>query len=164
MKKQQGRKALVILTDGVDRGSKESLNTAIASAQRADTAVYSILFADEEGYSHAGYGGGGHGGYGGGGMGRPGGGGQRRPQQDRPDGKQVLERISQETGGELFQVSKKHPIDQIYAEIEEELRNQYNLGYTPDHASTEDTYHLLHLSANQKDLLVQAREGYYSGP
>ncbi len=92
------------------------------------------------------------------------GGGQRYPQQDRPDGKKVLERISKETGGELFQVSKKHPIDQIYAEIEEELRNQYNLGYTPDQASTEDTYHLLHLAANQKDLIVQAREGYYSGP
>jgi VWFA-related protein len=160
MKKQQGRKAVIILTDGVDHGSKESLNTAIASAQRADTAVYSILFADDEGY-----GGGSHGSYGGGGgMGRSGGGGQRYPQQDRPDGKKVLERISKETGGELFQVSKKHPIDQIYAQIEEELRNQYSLGYTPDHASAEDTYHLIHLSANQKDLIVQAREGYYSGP
>lgn len=164
MRKQQGRKALVILTDGVDHGSKESLNTAIASAQRADTSVYSILFADEEGYGRGGgYGGGGHGGYGGGGMGHPGG-GQRYPQQDHPDGKKVLERISKETGGELFQVSKKHSIEDIYAEIEEELRNQYSLGYTPDHASTEDTYHLLHLTTNQKDLIVQAREGYYSGP
>ena len=41
MKKQQGRKALIILTDGVDHGSKESLNTAIASAQRCR---YSGLF------------------------------------------------------------------------------------------------------------------------
>ncbi|HXP70387.1 MAG TPA: VWA domain-containing protein, partial [Candidatus Dormibacteraeota bacterium] len=66
MKKQQGRKALIILTDGVDHGSKESLNTAIASAQRADTAVYSILFADEDAYGSGGRGGyGGHGGYGG---------------------------------------------------------------------------------------------------
>jgi len=163
MKKQQGRKALIILTDGVDHGSKESLNTAIASAQRADTAVYSILFADEDAYGNGGRGGyGGHGGYGGGGMGR--GGGGRYPQQDRPDGKKVLERISKETGGQLFEVKKKLPIEEIYAQIEEELRNQYSLGYTPDRPGDDSTYHLIHVTVNQKDLIVQAREGYYSGP
>ena len=51
-----------------------------------------------------------------------------------PDGKKVLERISKETGGRFFEVSKKQSIDQIYASIEEELRNQYSLGYTPDKA------------------------------
>ena len=162
MKKQQGRKALIILTDGVDHGSKESLNTAIASAQRADTAVYSILFADEDAYSNGGRGGGygGHGGYGGGGRGGQG----RYPQQDRPDGKKVLERISKETGGQLFEVKKKLPIEEIYAQIEEELRNQYSLAYTPDRPGDDSTYHLIHVTVNQKDLIVQAREGYYSGP
>jgi VWFA-related protein len=163
MKKQHGRKALIILTDGVDHGSKESLNTAIASAQRADTAVYSILFADEDAYGPGGRGGyGGHGGYGGGGMGR--GGGGHYPQQDHPDGKKVLERISKETGGQLFEVKKKLPIEQIYAQIEEELRNQYSLGYTPDRPGDDSTYHLIRVTVNQKDLIVQAREGYYSGP
>ncbi len=161
MKKQHGRKALIILTDGVDHGSKESLNTAIASAQRADTAVYSILFADEDAYGSGGRGGyGGHGGYGGGGRGGPG----RYPQQERPDGKKVLERISKETGGQLFEVKKKLPIEQIYAQIEEELRNQYSLAYTPDRPGDDATYHLIHVTVNQKDLIVQAREGYYSGP
>ncbi len=161
MKKQHGRKALIILTDGVDHGSKESLNTAIASAQRADTAVYSILFADEDAYGNGGRGGyGGHGGYGGGGRG----GGGRYPQQDRPDGKKVLERISKETGGQLFEVKKKLSIEQIYAEIEEELRNQYSLAYTPDRPGDDATYRLIHVTVNQKDLIVQAREGYYSGP
>jgi len=160
MKKQHGRKALIILTDGVDHGSKESLNTAIASAQRADTAVYSILFADEDAYGAGGRGGyGGHGGYGGGGRG-----GGRYPQQDRPDGKKVLERISKETGGQLFEVKKKLPIEQIYAQIEEELRNQYSLAYTPDRPGDDSTYHLIHVTVSQKDLIVQAREGYYSGP
>lgn len=49
MSKQQGRKALIILSDGVDRGSKETLAEAIETAQRSDTVVYSILFEDEEG-------------------------------------------------------------------------------------------------------------------
>ena len=161
MKKQQGRKALIILTDGVDQGSKESLNTAIASAQRADTAVYSILFADEDAYRYGGRGGyGGHGGYGGGGRG----GGGRYPQQDHPDGKKVLERISKETGGQLFEVKKKLPIEQIYTQIEEELRNQYSLAYTPDRPGDDSTYHLIHVTVSQKDLIVRAREGYYSGP
>ena len=62
MKKQQGRKALIVLTDGVDHGSKETLSTAIESAKRANTVVYSILFKDDEGYgSRGGYGGGGGG-------------------------------------------------------------------------------------------------------
>jgi VWFA-related protein len=103
---------------------------------------------------------GGHGGYGSGGRG----GGGRYPQQDRPDGKKVLERISKETGGQLFEVKKKLPIEQIYAQIEEELRNQYSLGYTPDRPGDDSTYHLIHVTMNQKDLIVQAREGYYSGP
>jgi VWFA-related protein len=163
MKKQQGRKALIILTDGVDHGSKESLNTAIASAQRADTAVYSVLFADEDAYSSYGRGGyGGHGGYPGGGMGR--GGPGRYPQRERPDGKKVLERISKETGGQFFEVKKKLSIEQIYAQIEEELRNQYSAAYTPDRPNADSTYHLIHVTVNQKDLIVQAREGYYAGP
>jgi len=162
MKKQQGRKAIIILTDGVDRGSKESLQFAIETAQRADTVVYSILFADKEGYGNGGgYGGGHHGGgIGGGGMG--GGGGHRYPQESRPDGKKVLEQMSKETGGRFFEVSKKEPIDQVYAEINEELRSQYGLGYVPDKADTAPGYHKIHLSVTQKDLTVLTREGYYA--
>jgi VWFA-related protein len=145
MSKQQGRKALIILTDGVDHGSKESLTTAIATAQRADTVVYSILFKDDEGY------GGGHGGFS---MGPYGGGGRHgggRPQEERPDGKKVLQEICKQTGGRLFEVSKKETVEKIYAEIEEELRNQYSLGYTPD-KNTGEGYHK-----------IQTRDGYYTG-
>jgi VWFA-related protein len=166
-RKLKGRKALIILSDGVDTGSKVSLDRAIETAQRADTLVYSILYADPEAYSRQGYPGGGgmgrHGGWGGpgGGMGRPGGGGY--PQQaSHPDGKKVLERISRETGGRFFEVSKKQPIDQIYAQIEQELRNQYSLGYTPAKDVAGPGYHKITLTATNKDLVVQTREGYYA--
>jgi VWFA-related protein len=169
MQKQQGRKALIVLSDGVDTGSKESLDEAIESDQRANTVVYSILFKDDEAYGH----GGGFGrtgisipgmggpGMGGPGMGRGGRGGRRFPEQ-HADGKKVLERISMETGGRLFEVSKKEPVDQIYAQIQEELRNQYSLGYAPDRGSTAASgYHKIQVTAKQKGVVVQAREGYY---
>jgi len=158
MGKQQGRKALIVLSDGVDRGSKETLASAVTAAQRANTLVYSILFADEHPY------GGGYGGRGMGGMGRHGGGWPGRyPQQERPDGKKVLDQISKQTGGRLFEVSKKLPIEQIYSQIQDDLRNQYNLGYTPDRTDATAGYHKIHLTTKQKDLIVQARDGYYSG-
>ena len=158
MKKQQGRKALIVLSDGVDHGSKETLASAVEAAQRADTLVYSILFADEQGYGR----GGGFGGRGMGGMGRRGGGRGGWPQQARPDGKKILEQISKATGARLFEVSKKQPIEQIYDRIQEELRNQYSLGYTPDRADVGAGYHKIRLMAKQKDLIVQARDGYYA--
>jgi VWFA-related protein len=96
------------------------------------------------------------------GGGRHGGGG-RYPQEERPDGKKILARISKETGGRMFEVSKKEPIDQIYGSIREELRNQYNLGFTP---SKDDTagYHKLVLKTSQKDDTVQTRDGFYLNP
>jgi VWFA-related protein len=152
MSKQQGRKAIIILSDGVDHGSKESLASAIESAQRSDTIVYSILFKDDEGYGN-----GGGWNLGPGGMGRRG----RFPQQERPDGKKILEQISKQTGGQLFEVSKKETVDKIYTQIEEELRSQYSLGYTPD-KNTGPGYHKIVLTTNKKDLVVQARDGYYT--
>ncbi len=160
MKKEQGRKALIILSDGVDHGSRETLATAIEVAQKSDTIVYSILFKDDEGYGGGGRGG--FGGMGGGPMGggRRGGGGQRMP--EHVDGKKILEQISHETGGRLFEVSKKEPIDKIYAQIEEELRNQYSIGY-PVAKDATPGFHRLALTVKKKDLIVQARDGYYLG-
>jgi VWFA-related protein len=178
MAKQQGRKAIVVLTDGVDHGSKMSLEQAIETAQRADTMVYSIYFEGREGgYRRAGGGWGGGrrgGGWPGGGGGWPGGSGGRWPGgggggSPRPsgeaaaDGKKVLERLSQETGGRMFVVSKKEAIEQIYAQIQDELRNQYNLGYTPDRAANDGPdYRHIRVTTKEKDLRVQAREGYYA--
>ena len=89
------------------------------------------------------------------------GGGSRAPREEHPDGKKILERISNETGGRLFEVSKKEPIDEIYGHIEDELRNQYSLGYTPD-SGAGSGYHKIVLRTNQKDQIVQTREGYYA--
>src|SRR6266446_4550345 len=157
MKKQHGRKALIVLSDGVDTGSKVSQARAVESAQRADTLVYAILFADEQAYGRGGMGGGPR-------MGRRGpyGGGGRRPPQSRPDGKKILEQMAKETGGAFFEVSKKQPIEHIYERIQEELRNQYSLGYTPERPEAGPGFRKIRVTAKPKGLLVQAREGYYA--
>ncbi len=140
LKKQQGRKAIILLTDGQDNGSKVTLETAVEAAQRADTLVYSILFEDPE-MSGGMFGG--------------------RGRMNVPDGRQVLDRISRETGARFFEVSKKQTISNVFATIEEDLRNQYNLGYSPDRADTDRQYRRIHLATKQKGFTVQTREGYY---
>ena len=73
-----------------------------------------------------------------------------------------MERIARETGGAFFDVSKKENLDQIFARIDEELRNQYSLGFTPDKPGAEGEYRKIHLAVpNQKSLIVQTRDGYY---
>jgi VWFA-related protein len=183
MAKQTGRKAIIILSDGVDSGSKESLASSIEAAQRADTIVYAIYFkgretAGENNQNQGRQGGGGYpsgggGGFPGGGGGYPGGrgggGGQgRQPESlpSRPDGKKVLQRIADETGGDLFEVGKKETVAGIYKQIAEELRAQYRLGYSPDKETASDGYHRIVLSltkSSPRDLFLQTRDGYYSG-
>jgi len=178
MKKEQGRKAFVILSDGVDHGSKTYLESAIESAQRSDTVVYSIYFADSHRNDNSdranhgggmGRGGGGYPGPGGGGWPGPGGGGgrggrggQRPAESPRTDGKKILERISKETGGRFFEVSKKESVGDIYSSIVEELRTQYSMGYTPDKDSAASGYHHVQLAVKKKELSVQTRDGYYA--
>jgi VWFA-related protein len=173
MKKLQGRKALIILSDGVDRGSKESLSEAVEAAERAETVVYAIYLKGEEEQQRGGNGGGHHGGIsfpggggggwpGGGGGGNPRGGGQGRQQELHVDGKKMLTEICDKTGGRLFEAKKKDQVEGIYSEIAEELRSQYMLGYTPDKGSSSG-FHAIHLAVKNKDLILETREGYYAG-
>jgi VWFA-related protein len=127
MRKQKGRKAFIMLSDGGDYHSRASIGTAIEYAQRADTAIYSILFAD-------------------------------RILSDR--GRRILRRLSLETGGGYYEVSAEQPIGKVYELIQEELRSQYSLGYTPDRAEGA-AYRKIGVTLKQKDLTVRTRDGYY---
>ncbi|MGH9585493.1 MAG: VWA domain-containing protein [Acidobacteriaceae bacterium] len=178
MKKQPERKVLIVLSDGIDRGSKTSLFSAIEAAQRANTAVYAMYFkGEEEGKNNSrspgqqrrgrtgggGPGGGYPSGYPGGGGGWPGGGGNRpsRPTEgSRMNGERILEQICNETGGHMFEVNRKHPVEQAIATISSELRAQYIVGFTPDKQT--GGYSRITLKANNKDLYVQTRQGYYA--
>ncbi len=69
--------------------------------------------------------------------------------------------MTQETGGTLFQVSKKQPVAAIYQQIADQLRNQYRVGYAPP-AHDGAGYHEVSVTAKDKKLTVQTRAGYYS--
>jgi VWFA-related protein len=135
MKKLTGRKALIVLSDGVDFGSNGTVKDAVEAALRADTLIYSILYSDPGAYGL----------FGGGG-----------------EGKGVLQRMSSETGGSFYEVSKKQPVDRMFELLQEELRTQYNLGYVSDKAVTVSEFRGIQLTARQKGLLVQARRQYWA--
>ena len=181
MRKQTGRKALIVVSDGVDRGSKETLASAMEAAQRAETVVYAIYLKGEE-HDHGGDSGpgnrGGGGRHGGGGMGGgwPGGsgggwpgsgggasgGGGHPPEEPHVDGKKIMAQIAGETGGRFFEAKKKESLDEIYGAIRDELRTEYTLAYTPDPASASTGFHKIALSVKKKGLEVQTRPGYYA--
>jgi VWFA-related protein len=134
MSKLGNRKALIIMSDGGDNGSDETLASAIDAAERADTLIYSILFADPTYY----------GGFG------------------SAEGKTAMERLARDTGGSYFEVSKKQNIGQIFGLIEQELRSQYNLGFVSDQPVRISEWRALHLTAKRKDLVVESRERYWA--
>jgi VWFA-related protein len=146
MKKQTGRKEFILLTDGVAFRDNTSIGTAIEFAQRGDTILYSIRFSGAIKIY--------------------------RPLQAavmgvaKEHGKEALARMAKETGGAIFEVSKRQSIKDIYAQIEDAFRNQYNIGYTPAPqklgAGAPSGYHKIKLSPKDPKLVVTAREGYYA--
>ena len=137
LRAEVGRKALVLITDGVDMGSRVKLEEAIRAAQKADAIVYSVYYVDPQAYRGRGFG-----------FGAP--------------SNAALKRMSEDTGGRLFEVSKRKPLPAIFEEIQEEMRNQYALGYTPENPARDGSFHRLDVRTRQKDLKVQARKGYYA--
>ncbi len=80
------------------------------------------------------------------------------------DGFGVLKRISEETGGRIFRVSRKWPLERIFAEIQAEMRSQYSLGYTPTNSVRDGSFRRIRIKTVRKGLKVQARRGYYATP
>ncbi len=133
---QVGRKAIVVITDGIDQGSRIKPADALRATHLADTVVYEINYFDPAAY-------GGGWGFGGGGA--------------------DLEKIVKDTGGRVFRVSKRHPLTEIFRQIQEELRSQYTLGYTPPpNAAGDGAFRKIEVKTRDNDLKVQARKGYFA--
>jgi VWFA-related protein len=140
LKREVGRKAIILITDGVDTGSKITRDKAIEAAQKGDVMIYSIFYQDRAAY--------------GGGFGtiNLGGGG----------GEGELRRMSSETGGQVFHVDRSHSLDDIFRELQDEMRSQYAITYQPPNPKRDGTYHKIDIKLANKDYKPQARKGYYA--
>lgn len=136
MKELHGRKALIIVSDGVDTGSKHKLVEAIEAAQGADTMVYAIKYVSPfvaispvsailVATMHG------------------------------------MRRLAEETGGEQFPAPKGGPAE-IFTQIENELRSQYVLAFSTSDPARDGKYHRISVSVKRPDLKVRARKGYYA--
>ena len=129
------RKALIVLSDGLDTGSLHTLDDAIESAQEAETVVYAIKYVDPTVAS-----------------------GVSRASARRNRG---LERLTDKTGGYTFP-DPQDRLPQVFARIEDHLRSLYLLGFTPPEDARDGRFHKLEVKVARKDLAIHARDGYYA--
>jgi Ca-activated chloride channel family protein len=139
---ETGRKAMVILSDGGDNGSRRTLAEAIEQAQRGDVQVYSILYSMWNDLNNS----------------TPG-----KPPAADP-GLVALQKLSESTGGHVFTVSRTLSLREIFAQISQDLRYQYELGYRPPQDTRPNSYHKLELKTKEKKLMVQARKEFFAPP
>ena len=142
LKGEVGRKVIVVITDGDDTGSKTPRDKATEAAQKADSIIYFIDYEDPR------YHGGGFGTF----------------TIGRNTGNADMSRMSSETGGRVFRVDRKNTLDDIFKELQDEMRSQYSIGYTSPHSQKDGSYHKIEIRTSNKDYKVQARKGYYAIP
>jgi VWFA-related protein len=133
--KEVGRKAMVLLTDGEDEGSKLKIKDAIEAAQKADAIVYVLLCADRGGYYSMGM---------------------------AYTGEGEMRKLTEETGGRVINVGNKFDkLKEAFDQIAAELRSQYNIGYTSTNLVLDGGYRKLQLKSKQ-GYKIQTRAGYYA--
>jgi VWFA-related protein len=140
LRTEVGRKVIVLITDGVDEGSRKRIEDAIEAAQKADAVIYSIDYSDPRAYGNFGP----FGGFGGG------------------AGEGYLRRMSDATGGHVYKVDRSHSLSQVFQELQEEMRSQYSLGFSSTNEKRDGSYRKLEVRMANKDLKAQVRKGYYA--
>ena len=134
LSQETGRKAMILLTDGQDEGSRLKIQDAIEAAQKADAIVYVLLCADRGFY-------GGFGGY---------------------SGEGEMRKLTEQTGGRVINVGNKFDkLREAFDQIANELRSQYNIGYTPTNLKQDGSYRKIEIK-NKQNYKIQARAGYYA--
>ena len=131
-----GRKAMILLTDGEDQGSRLRIKDAVEAAQKADAISYVLLIADRGFYGGFGY-----------------------------SGDRDMKQLTQETGGRMIEVGNKvEKLRQAFDQISNELRSQYNIGYTSTNPKRDGSFRKVEIRPKNKDYKIQARSGYYALP
>jgi len=131
-----GRKAMILLTDGEDEGSRLKIKDAIEAAQKADAICYVLLIADRGFYGMGGFG---------------------------YSGDSAMKKLTEETGGRMIEVGNKiEKLRQAFDQISQELRSQYNAGYVSTNPARDGSFRKVEIKPKQGDYKIQARSGYYA--
>ena len=134
LNQESGRKAMILLTDGEDQGSRNKIGEAISAAQKSNAIVYVILIADRGFYGGFGY-----------------------------FGFSAMKKMTEETGGRLIDVGNNgKKLEAAFQQIEDELRTQYVASYTPSNAKLDGGFRHLSVECRGDGLKVQVRKGYYA--
>jgi VWFA-related protein len=135
MAQQVDRKAMILLTDGEDQGSQYKIIDAIEAAQKSDTIVYVLLCADRGFYGFGGY-----------------------------SGDSEMKKLTSETGGRVIEVGNKtEKLKAAFDQISQELRSQYNIGYTPTNPVKNGGFRKVEIRSKD-GYKIQARSGYFAMP
>ncbi len=131
LRKQPGRKAMIILTDGLDNGSIATANSASKDAIESDTVIYGIHYEVD------------------------------RLQKDN-SGLAALRKLTEPTGGRTFHVDDENKLDAIFADIQEEMRSQYAIGFKPADEVRDGSFRKLEVRSRKSRMKVTTRSGYFA--
>ena len=133
-----GRKAIILFTDGVDNRSTLTVREAIQHARRVHVPIHTIAFSSlPESVL------------------------RKNPQDTNLE---VLEKFSHETGGAVYVVNDPDVLKEAVAQIDEELRFQYLIGYYPKRQDWDGRFRRIQVQTDRTRLIVRARQGYYANP
>lgn len=138
-RRQSGRKAIVVISDGIDTASTTSRDEAIEAAQRADAIVFPIRVFDQDVFRFN--------------ISGPARDNLRRGERD-------LREVAEKTGGTVFDIAGETTLAEGFAQLSQELRSQYSLGFTP--TGSGNGYRELRLKTTRRGLTVRTRDGYYA--
>lgn len=134
-----GRKAIVLITDGVDNFSKLTLEEGVSDASRVDVPIYAIAFDTETSVL-------------------------RLDAPGEGTNAELLRTIAEQTGGGFFRIHDPDEMKEAVRAIEEDLRSQYVLGYTPPRVSCKESFRTIELKTDRSRYRVRTRKGYFAGP
>jgi Ca-activated chloride channel family protein len=149
---QDGRRVVLVFTDGVDRpvgGNNVSYRDVAKNAEREDVMIFAVGLASREFTGRRRGMGGGLGGFGSGVL---------RPPPEEPKVDAGLPRIAAETGGGYFELTSANNLSSTFTRIADELHRQYALAFTP--TVLDDKTHKLEVRVRRPGAIPRARKSY----
>lgn len=133
LKAETGRKVIILISDGDDNLSLETMNSVLEMAQRSDVSIFAIS-TNSTGFFNL-----------------------SAPKSDK-----LLKRLAEETGGRAFFPFKAEDLTQSFQDISAELRSQYSLAYRSTNTLRDGNFRSIRIELDRKNLKVKSRKGYYA--